>query len=77
MTLEARVRLGPDINHQGLANIIGPGRTRRGEKRTPSDHRTMSAALSLVGAAHPPASIEAWRLEGAGLDEAAVVALVS
>jgi len=33
MTLEARVRLGGDIEHQGLGNIIGPGRTRRGEKR--------------------------------------------
>lgn len=34
LTLEAKVRLGGDIDHQGLANIIGPGRTRRGDKRT-------------------------------------------
>ena len=33
VTLEARVRLGGDVDHQGLANIIMPGRTRRGEKR--------------------------------------------
>ena len=33
ITVEARVRLGGDIDHQGLANIIGPGRTRRGERR--------------------------------------------
>ena len=33
LTLEAKVRLGGDVDHQGLANIIGPGRTRRGEKR--------------------------------------------
>jgi hypothetical protein len=33
ISLEARVRLGGDIDHQGLANIIGPGRTRRGERR--------------------------------------------
>ena len=26
------MRLGGDIDHQGLANIIGPGRTRRGEQ---------------------------------------------
>jgi hypothetical protein len=41
MTLEARVRLGPDINHQGLANIIGPGRTRRGEKRNVPQMRAL------------------------------------
>jgi hypothetical protein len=34
LSLEAKVRLGGDIDHQGLANIIGPGRTRRGDKRT-------------------------------------------
>ncbi|MGH9888228.1 MAG: hypothetical protein ACREBE_22030, partial [bacterium] len=34
VTLEARVRLGGDVDHQGLANIIMPGRTRRGEKRS-------------------------------------------
>jgi hypothetical protein len=34
VSLEARVRLGGDVDHQGLANIIGPGRTRRGAKRT-------------------------------------------
>ena len=34
LTLEARVQLGGDIDHQGLDNIIGPGRTRRGEKRS-------------------------------------------
>jgi hypothetical protein len=33
VSLEARVRLGGDIDHQGLANIISPGRTRRGDKR--------------------------------------------
>jgi len=33
VTLEARVRLGGDVDHQGLANIIMPGRTRRGDKR--------------------------------------------
>jgi hypothetical protein len=34
LSLEAKVRLGGDIDHQGLGNIIGPGRTRRGDKRT-------------------------------------------
>lgn len=52
-------------------------RERRGEQRTPSDHRTMAAALALIGAAHPAAIIEAWCLEGAGLDEDAAVALVA
>jgi hypothetical protein len=52
-------------------------RERRGERRTPSDERTRAAALKHIGAAHPSASIEAWRLEGAGLDEDATVALVS
>jgi hypothetical protein len=33
LSLEARVRLGGDVDHQGLANIILPGRSRRGEKR--------------------------------------------
>jgi hypothetical protein len=33
VSLEAKVRLGGDIDHQGLANIISPGRTRRGDKR--------------------------------------------
>jgi hypothetical protein len=33
LSLEARVRLGGDVDHQGLANIIMPGRTRRGDKR--------------------------------------------
>lgn len=33
LTIEARVRLGGDDDHQGIDNIIGPGRTRRGEKR--------------------------------------------
>ncbi len=33
LSLEARVRLGGDVDHQGLANIISPGRTRRGDKR--------------------------------------------
>ena len=33
LSLEAKVRLGGDIDHQGLANIISPGRTRRGDKR--------------------------------------------
>jgi hypothetical protein len=33
MTLEARIQLGGDNDHQGIDNIIGPGRTRRGEKR--------------------------------------------
>lgn len=33
LSLEAKVRLGGDVDHQGLANIISPGRTRRGEKR--------------------------------------------
>jgi hypothetical protein len=41
LTLEAKVRLGGDINHQGLANIIGPGRTRRGEKRTVQQMRAL------------------------------------
>jgi len=39
LSLEAKVRLGGDIDHQGLANIIGPGRTRRGDKRTPQQIR--------------------------------------
>ncbi|CAN7662192.1 winged helix-turn-helix domain-containing protein [Variovorax sp. LjRoot84] len=52
-------------------------RQRRGERRSPSDDRAMAAALALIGAAHPAASIEAWRLEGAGLDEDAIMALVS
>ncbi|HJS03431.1 MAG TPA: hypothetical protein VJ832_08125, partial [Variovorax sp.] len=47
------------------------------ERRSPSDERTMTAAMALIGSAHPAASVEAWRLEGAGLDEDAVVALVS
>jgi hypothetical protein len=34
LSLEAKVRLGGDVDHQGLANIILPGRTRRGEKRS-------------------------------------------
>jgi hypothetical protein len=33
LSLEAKVRLGGDDDHQGIANIIGPGRTRRGDKR--------------------------------------------
>jgi hypothetical protein len=33
LSLEARVRLGGDVDHQGLANIILPGRSRRGDKR--------------------------------------------
>jgi hypothetical protein len=41
LTLEAKVRLGGDVNHQGLANIIGPGRTRRGEKRTVQQMRAL------------------------------------
>lgn len=41
ITVEARVRLGGDVDHQGLANIIGPGRTRRGEKRTPQQIRVL------------------------------------
>ena len=41
MTIEARVRLGGDVDHQGLANIIGPGRTRRGEKRSTQQIRAM------------------------------------
>lgn len=52
-------------------------RQRRGERRSPSDERTMAAALALIGAVHPAAGIEAWRLEGAGLDEDATVALAS
>jgi tetratricopeptide (TPR) repeat protein len=52
-------------------------RQRRGEKRTPSDQRTMNAALALVGAAHPPSLVEAWRIQGAGLGEDEVVALAS
>jgi hypothetical protein len=39
LSLEAKVRLGGDIDHQGIANIIGPGRTRRGDKRTPQQIR--------------------------------------
>ncbi|HTE45627.1 MAG TPA: hypothetical protein VK636_10320, partial [Gemmatimonadaceae bacterium] len=34
LSLEARVRLGGDTDHQGLANIILPGRSRRGDKRS-------------------------------------------
>ena len=41
ISLEARVRLGGDIDHQGLANIIGPGRTRRGEKRNTQQIRAL------------------------------------
>jgi hypothetical protein len=37
----------------------------------------MAAVLSLIRAVHPAASTEAWRLEGAGLDEDATAALVS
>lgn len=33
LTLEASVRLGADPDHQVLANIVSPGRTRRGDKR--------------------------------------------
>ncbi|HEX4681629.1 MAG TPA: TonB-dependent receptor [Gemmatimonadaceae bacterium] len=39
LSLEAKVRLGGDVDHQGLANIIGPGRTRRGARRTPQQIR--------------------------------------
>ncbi len=52
-------------------------RARRGEKRSPGDERMIAAALALIGAAHPAALIEAWRLEGTGLDEDATAALVS
>ncbi|MEO5738355.1 MAG: hypothetical protein ABIQ82_12945, partial [Variovorax sp.] len=52
-------------------------RLRRGERRSPSDNRTMAVALALIGAVHPAISVEAWRLEGAGLDEDATVALVT
>ncbi|MBT2320976.1 winged helix-turn-helix domain-containing protein [Variovorax paradoxus] len=52
-------------------------RERRGEQRAPSDSRTLAAALALIGAAHPATSIAGWRLEGALLDEDAVVTLVS
>jgi hypothetical protein len=41
VTLEARVRLGGDVDHQGLANIIMPGRTRRGEKRNAQQIRQL------------------------------------
>jgi hypothetical protein len=41
VSVEARVRLGGDVDHQGLANIIGPGRTRRGEKRTTQQIRVL------------------------------------
>jgi hypothetical protein len=41
VTLEARVRLGGDVDHQGLANIIMPGRTRRGEKRNEQQIRQL------------------------------------
>jgi len=41
VTLEARVRLGGDNDHQGLANIIMPGRTRRGEKRSAQQIRQL------------------------------------
>jgi predicted ATPase/DNA-binding winged helix-turn-helix (wHTH) protein len=60
-----------------LVGCDDAARQRRGERRSPSDERTMKAAMALIGAAHPAASVEAWRLEGAGLDEDAVVALVS
>ncbi|OUM02562.1 winged helix-turn-helix domain-containing protein [Variovorax sp. JS1663] len=62
------------------AMLIGcddAARQRRGEKRTPSDQRTMEAALALVSAAHPAVLIEAWRLEGSSLDEDATVALLT
>ncbi len=52
-------------------------RERRGEMRTPTDRRTLAGTLSLIGAAHPPAQVDAWRLEGTGLDEDAVAALLA
>lgn len=52
-------------------------RERRGERRMAADERTLAATLALIGAAHPAPDIEAWRLEGAELDEDAVVALLS
>ena len=60
-----------------LAGCDDAARQRRGERRSPSDERAMAAALALIGAAHPAADIDAWRLEGAGLDEDAAVALLS
>jgi hypothetical protein len=41
VSLEAKVRLGGDVDHQGLANIIGPGRTRRGTKRSTRQIRVL------------------------------------
>jgi hypothetical protein len=34
ISLEARIRLGQDNDHQGGDNLLGPGRTRRGTKLT-------------------------------------------
>jgi len=60
-----------------LVGCDDAARSRRGEKRSPSDERMIAAALAPIGSAHPAGLVEAWRLEGAGLDEDATAALMS
>lgn len=62
------------------ARMVGcddAARARRGEVRSQTDTRMLNATLALVGAVHAPAEVAAWRLEGAGLDEDAAIALAS
>lgn len=60
-----------------LVGCDDAARARRGEVRSQTDSRTLDAVLALVGASHPPVEVAAWRLEGAGLDEDAAIALAS
>ncbi|MEP6622445.1 MAG: hypothetical protein ABJE47_24185 [bacterium] len=43
VTLEARVRLGSDDEHQQLNSIVGQGRARRGDERSPQQIRAQLA----------------------------------